>query len=213
MILINTKNYKTGNALLKLAKLIEGYDIHNTLVVPASEVYRIAARTTLNVFVQHVDAVENEKTTGKISAASVKSAGATGTLLNHSEHPLTTEVIKKTIEQCAKVNLATVICVKTLAEAQTLAQFKPNAIAFEDPALIGTGKSVATYNAHDLQKFVTHLKGKPIVPLCGAGLSTIDDVKKAYALGCKGVLIASAIAQSKNPERFLEQLAQWRRQL
>ena len=50
------------------------------------------------------------------------------------------------------------------------------------------------------------MKKTKILPLCGAGISTAEDVKEAYNLGCKGVLISSAIAKSKNPIQLLKQL-------
>ena len=66
MIIINTKNYKTGDELLKLARLVETYDVHTIMAVPASDIHRIAAKTTLNVYAQHVD-VTSEKSTGWLS--------------------------------------------------------------------------------------------------------------------------------------------------
>lgn len=213
MIIINTKNYKTGDELLKFARLVEKYDVHTILAVPAPDIYKIASKSALNVYAQHVDHAVHETSTGWISARSVKVAGASGALLNHSEHAMPLSMLKEIIEHCKKVGLATIVCTKSVQEAQKIAQYKPHAIAFEDAKLIGTGKSITSYNAREIEKFVAHLKGKPIVPLCGAGISSIKDVQSAYRLGCKGVLIASALAQKKNPELFLEQLAAWQRQL
>lgn len=199
MIIVNTKNYKTSSELLKLAKLIESHDLHIILAIPATDLYPISAKTTLNVYAQHVDYLKDEKTTGHTSAQSVRASGASGTLLNHSEHKLTLDVLKKTIEQCNKAHIVTLVCASTLAEAKSILQFKPSLIAFEDPSLISTGKSITSSKKHDIIKFVSLLKGKSTIPLCGAGISSIDDVKQAYALGCKGVLIASAITNA--PER------------
>ena len=196
MIIVNTKNYKTSNELLKLAKLIETHDLHILIAVPATDIYPISAKTTLNVYAQHTDYVKDEKTTGHTSAQSARASGASGTLLNHSEHKLTLDVLKKTIEQCNKAHLVTVVCASTLAEAKSILQFKPSLIAFEDPALISTGKSITSSKKHDIIKFVSLLKNKPTIPICGAGISSIEDVKQAYALGCKGCLISSAIANA-----------------
>lgn len=193
MIVINTKNYKTGDALLALAKLIESIDIHTIVAVPASDVYRIAARTSLNVYAQHVDYIGNEKTTGFIGAASIRALGGTGTILNHAEHPLGFDILKKTIEQCKKAKIVTLVCASSLEQAKKIATLRPEMIAFEDPTLIGTGKSI-TAHSNRIEAFVKMLKGKSIVPLCGSGISRIEDVLQAYKLGCKGVLIASALA-------------------
>ena len=45
---------------------------------------------------------------------------------------------------------------------------------------------------------------------CGAGISTASDIKEAKKLGCKGVLISSAIAKSRNPEGFLRKIGRFR---
>ncbi len=213
MIIINTKNYKTGDALMKLARLIESYNLHYSIAVPATDIYRLAGKTALNVYAQHVDYLENEKSTGALSATSVRAIGGTGTLLNHAERPLPLPLLQKTIAQCKKAGILTIVCAKNASEAQKIASFRPSAIAYENPALIGTKNSVTNQNPHELMKFVQHLKGKPILPLCGSGINTLDDVKKAYELGCKGILLASAVAGSKNPERFLEQLTRWEKKL
>jgi len=39
--------------------------------------------------------------------------------------------------------------------------------------------------------------------LCGAGISTGDDVAKAIELGTEGVLLASAYVKAKDPKKIL----------
>ena len=211
MIIINAKNYKKGDELLKLAKIIESYDIHTIISVPAPEIYRIAAKTALNVYAQHCDYVKDEKSTGHVSAASIRAAGGSGTLINHSEKRLPLETIHQIIEQCKKAHIVSIVCAQSLAEVDKIAQFKPSAIAFEDPKLVSTGKPITSYKQHDIINFVKKLKGKPSVPLCGAGITSAKDVDMAYKLGCDGVLIASAIANNKYPQEFLEALAKLKR--
>lgn len=207
MIIINFKNYKEGDDVLRLAKLIESHMVHATAAVPATYIERIAAKTALNVYAQHVDVIDDQST-GFLGAAQVRASGGAGTILNHSEHPLALPLLKKTIEQCKKERLVTLVCVSSLAEAAKIAAFKPDIMAFEDPKLIASGKSI-TSQAKTIEKFVALLKGKPIVPLCGAGISRYEDVDAAYKLGCKGVLISSAIARAKHPERLLKELSAW----
>ncbi len=55
-----------------------------------------------------------------------------------------------------------------------------------------------------MERFVKMLKGSKIIPLCGAGIGNLEDVLEAKRLGCKGILISSAIAKDKKPERFLK---------
>lgn len=211
MIIVNTKNYKNGRELLKLAKLVQFYESEVILSVPATDIYRISAETKLDIYAQHVDCVENEKSTGFISASDVKAAGAVGTLLNHSEHALDFSTLKKTVVECKKLKLEVVICAATLGEVKKFTSLKPRAIAFEVPSLIGSGKSVTLHKPAEVLKFVDLLKGTGILPLCGAGISSASDVKAAFELGCRGVLIASAIAAQKSPREFLLGLSQSQR--
>lgn len=213
MIIVNTKSYKTGETLVRFAKLVASYEIHTILAVPAMDIHCLASHGPLTIYAQHLDAEQPHPQTGATLPAMAQTHGAEGTLLNHSERPLQFDLLKKTIEQCKQAKLVTVVCASSLGEAQKIAQLKPSAIAFEDPKLIGTGKSITTTRAHDIEKFVQHLKGKPSVPLCGAGISSIADIKAAYRLGCEGVLIASALTNAKNPKPFLEALAAFIKQL
>jgi triosephosphate isomerase len=43
--------------------------------------------------------------------------------------------------------------------------------------------------------------------LCGAGISTGEDVKKALELGTKGVLLASGVVKAKDPYKVLLDMA------
>ena len=46
-----------------------------------------------------------------------------------------------------------------------------------------------------------------VLAVCGAGISTPADVKKAIELGADGVLVASAYVKAKNPRQLLEEMA------
>jgi len=203
MIVVNFKNYKTGKEVLNLAKKIQSRVPKAIVAVPATFVGYISFRTKLKVYAQHVDYQTSEKSTGFILPETIKSAGATGSLLNHSEHKIPMKEIKATINRCNKLGLRIISCASNLKEARLLKKLKPYAIAFEDPKLVATGKSITKYKASDLRKFVSLLKGTRIIPLCGAGISSKEDYKEALSFGCKGVLVSSIVMKSKNPEKFL----------
>ena len=82
-------------------------------------------------------------------------------------------------------------------------------MAFEDIELIATNKSITAHRKDDITKFVKLLEKSKIIPICGAGVHSAEDVQKAYNLGCKGVLIASAIANVplKKAEELLKDLS------
>ncbi len=209
MIVINFKNYKVGSEALKLAKIIEKY-LPKAIVCPSTiDIEMIAQKTKLKVFAQHADYQDGNKTTGYNTLKDLKSIGISGTLINHSEHPLSLTNLYKTSIVAKKLNLRTIVCTPSLRRFKGMLRserVKPYAIAFEDPKLISTGKSITKYNPKTLLKFVKAMKKANIVPLCGAGISSADDVRQAYSFGCKGVLISSAIANSKNPVHLLKEL-------
>jgi len=204
MIIINLKNYKIGNAGLDLVQKIGLYCNKATVAVPATDIKEIVKNTTLQVFAQHVDYREPGRGTGYVLPESIVGSGAAGTLLNHSEHKLSLTDVKKTIKRCNEAGLKVILCVSSLREVQQMKKLNPYAMAFEDKKLIATGKSITNYKAHDIRKFVDILKDSEIISLCGAGITTGEDVAAALVLGCKGVLVSSAVANTQNPEGFLK---------
>lgn len=212
MIIINFKNYKTGPEALKLAKTIEKYLPRALIAAPTIDIETIKSRTKLTVIAQHADSEESNRATGYNTLEALKKAGVKGTLINHSEHPLSLSKIYIISFLSKKLKLKTIICTPSLRDAKSILNNKkvrPYAIAFEDPKLISTGKSITKYNPKALLQFIKIIKKTKIVPVCGAGISTAEDVKQAYAFGCKGVLIASAIANAKNPIPLLKQLREF----
>jgi triosephosphate isomerase len=207
MIVINLKNYKVGKDILDLVKKIEIYYNKAIVAVPALNLKEISANTSLHIIAQHVDFRDPGRGTGYVIPEALLGAGIGGSLLNHSEHKLDIEEIKKTIKRCNEIGLKLIVCTSSLTEARKLKTLNPYAIAFEDKKLIATGKSITDYKTHDVRKFVEILKDSEIIPLCGAGITKGEDVAAALVLGCKGVLVASAVANSQHPENFLKEIA------
>ena len=209
MIIINFKNYVHKEKALKLALMIEKYLPKAVVAVSAVDMYNIVKNTKLSVFAQHIDNVKNkQKSSGFVTLDGIKENRASGSLINHSEHQIGIEDINKLIADFIKFNLKSVVCATALKFVEELLKLKnkPYAIAFEDPELIATGKSITNYKSEDLKNFVKLLEGKEILPICGAGISSLENVVISREIGCKGVLIASAIANVKNPEKLLKDL-------
>ncbi len=205
MIVINFKNYKNGSEALRLVGKIEKHLPDAVVALNAFDLSHVAFyHSRMQIFAQHVDFVEGNRATGYLSARSLKSHGGKGSLLNHSEHRLEFSVIRKTVEQMKKEKLKVILCAKDLKEGRKFIFLKPDAIAFEDTKLIGSGKSITKYKSGDVAKFAEMLRGTKIAALCGAGVSTAEYVLAARKLGCKGVLIASAIADV--PDEKVEEL-------
>lgn len=207
MIIINYKNYVSGKKALELSRKIKRYLPKAIVCAPSSDISSISSKTKLKVYAQHVDYQDLGKSTGFDIPEDLKKAGASGSLLNHSEHPVSLKVIEKTIKRC-NGKLKLIVCVKNLNIAKKILKrrLKPYAIAFEDPKLISSGKSITKYDSKSVSEFSKLVKKTKVIPICGAGISSVDDILEAKELGCKGVLVSSAIAKNKNPSLLLSKI-------
>jgi triosephosphate isomerase len=213
VIIINFKTYinSTGQNAIRLAKICEkvafetGTDIR--VAVAAPDIYPVFQGVSIPVYAEHIDSYTPGRHTGSILPEMVKAAGATGTLLNHSEHRMQLKELEESIKRASKVSLATVVCADTLAKAEKIARMKPDFIAVEPPELIGGEVSVSKAKPEIITRSVEIIKHKHGVKLLvGAGVHTREDVVKAVELGADGVLIASGIDLAENPEKVLREL-------
>ncbi len=206
---INFKTYRqaTGAGALRLAKIcdrIAGQKKASIMLcVQPADIY-LSQKVSVPVFAQHVDPAEQGQTTGFITPESVKAGGAKGTLLNHSEHKLPFEKLKKAVQLCKENNLKIILCANTPAEARKLKVLKPDYIAVEPPALIGGKRSVSEAKPEVITDTTKYVKKIPV--LCGAGIHKKEDVEKSLELGAKGILVASAVVKAGNPGKKLKEL-------
>ena len=211
LIIVNFKTYEQsiGNNALKLAKICEKVakdtKANIAVAVQTADIYRISKEVFIPVLAQHIDNVDYGQFTGHTLADSVKQAGAIGTLLNHSEHRLSLDIIKEIIKK--NKNLEIVCCAPTSEISAEIAKFNPSFIAVEPPALIGGDISVSTAQPELITNTVNKVKQIADIPvLCGAGVKTKQDVKIAIELGAKGILLASGVTKAKDPEKVLKEL-------
>ena len=208
MILINIKNYKIGSQVLDLVRTIDIYCNKASIAVPATELKEITKNTTLPVYLQHLDFHEQGRSTGFVIPEAAQAAGAQGSIINHAEHPISFKSIKATTQRCHELGLKVIICVANIPELKKIIPLKPYAIAFEDPELIGTGKAISTTKPELLKEFIKLMAESPSISLCGAGITSGQDVAQALVMGCKGVLVSSVVANSQHPEKFLKEVSE-----
>jgi len=212
LYLINFKTYSKGTGLnaLRLANIIAGLaQSRNVDIIPAVQPTDIQAVSRVTpVISQHIDPIPYGAHTGQIVPQAVKEAGAIGTLINHSERKLPLADIETCISLSKTIGLKTVVCACDLKEAMEISKFKPDYIAFEDPELIGTGRSVSKTKPEIVRRFVEVLEeiAPTVIPLCGAGISTREDVLAAKELGTQGVLVASAVVAAEDQKEALANL-------
>ncbi|MBW3002755.1 triose-phosphate isomerase [Candidatus Woesearchaeota archaeon] len=188
MIIINFKKYKTGKEAVKLAKTCEKYKA--ICAVLPEDVPIVSREVKTPVYYQYIkDKVPYKK--------------AKGTLLNHSDHPISNKTIKRRLKIAKKAGLKTVVCCTNTKRAKEIDKMKPDYIAVEPKELIGGKISVSKARPELIEHTVKAVKTKV---LCGAGINTRQDIKTALKLGAKGVLVASAVAKAKQPAKKLAEL-------
>ena len=83
----------------------------------------------------------------------------------------------------------------------------PTFIAVEPPELIGGEVSVTNVDPAIVSGTVEAVNRiSKVGVLCGAGIKNGKDVSKAIELGASGVLLASGVTKSDNPEATLTDL-------
>ena len=211
LIVVNFKAYREvdGDGALKLAKICQQVHDENGVSIavcpPMVELGTVARAVSIPVLSQNADPHAPGSATGWVTASMIKSTGAIGTLINHSEHRFANNVIEECIELCKADDLITMVCAESVKKAVDVAAFSPDFIAVEPPELIGGDVSVTKANPFIIEDTVNSVKdvNKKISVLCGAGVKTGDDVAKALDLGADGVLLASGVVKSKDPKATL----------
>ncbi|MFH1238103.1 MAG: triose-phosphate isomerase [archaeon] len=203
IIIVNFKTYKQGKEAVNLAKQIEEVDKNIIVGVQASDICEIVKKTKLKVYSQHVDCLEKGRATGFVLPEAVKSEKAIGSFLNHSEHKLDFDILKRTIKRCNKVGLKTVVFASSLGEALKIEKLNPDYLVIEPPELVGGKISVSKSKPELIEKIKKSLKMNFLV---GAGIHSSEDVKIAMKLGASGIAVSSAICNAKNPRKELKEL-------
>jgi len=215
LIALNFKTYAQafGENSLRLAKIAEEvseqFGVTIAVAPPMIDLARVAAEVEIPVFAQHVDPYKPGSHTGSIIAEDVKAAGAVGSLVNHSEHRLRLADIGMILERLRENGLISLLCTDTVETTKAGAALSPDMLAIEPPELIGTGIPVSKAKPEVVRGAVQAVqKINPSVHvLCGAGISTGDDVARAIELGAEGVLLASAYVKAKDPKLVLIDMA------
>jgi triosephosphate isomerase len=210
MIFLSLKTYKesTGAAAIKLLSCVKKVSEETGVtIIPAvqpTDIYRVKKELGIEVWAQHMDPIEPGKNMGWLSPYALKEAGASGLVINHSEHKMDNNHVKKIFEKSKEYGLKSVICGFDLEMVKTFDLWGPDYISYEREDMIGTGVSMITKEADNIKKLVSVLK-RPLV--IGAGISTGEDIKQAIKLGAVGAILASGFVLAKDPETKLRELA------
>ncbi len=214
VVIINFKAYKEGfgKRAYELGKIVESVaakvDDYLAIAVSFLDLPILAKELGIDVFAQHVDAVEFGSHTGRINAEMIKEYGAKGSLINHSERRLRLADIEFNVSKLKELGMASVVCTNNVTTTAAAAALDPEFVAVEPPELIGTGIPVSKAEPEVVENSVKAAKSvnKKVRVLCGAGITTHEDYVKALELGAEGVLLASGIVKAKDQKKALEEL-------
>lgn len=211
MIFLALKTYKqsTGDQVIGLLssvkKIITETNVPIIAVAQATDIYRIKKELDVEVWAQHVDPIDPGKNTGWISPYSVKEAGATGVLINHSEHKAKEEVIIETIKKARQYNLKIVLIGQTVEMVKKFDSFDIDFLSFEKEDLIASPISMIDQQEETIKNLVKIVKHPLII---GAGINDGEDTRKSKAAGAVGVLMATYFVTAPDPEKKLRELAE-----
>jgi triosephosphate isomerase len=216
IILVNFKTYSeaTGENAMNLAKAAEKACLETGVcigVIPQfADIAPISHEVNIPVLAQHIDPIKPGSHTGHILPEDIRTAGAAGTLVNHSERRLKLTDIAAIITRAREVDLITVVCSNNVAVSAAAATLEPDMIAIEPPELIGTGIPVSKAKPEVVTRTIERVRkvNEQVVVLCGAGITNGDDVASALKLGTKGVLVASGIVKAKDSYKVMLEFAE-----
>jgi triosephosphate isomerase len=214
MFIINCKNYEeiAGDKIVKFVKIVEKiskkYKI-KIAVAPPQHLVGLVSKNSIPILAQHVDVSKVGSTTGFVIPELLKKSGVSGSLINHSEHRISSKEIALLVSKLRDLKMISILCVKDVAEVKKYVKLNPDYIAIEPPELIGSGKAVSKEKPDLIIKAVNAVKSAKnnTKLLCGAGIVSGEDVTKASELGSQGILVASGIIKAKSWEKMISEFA------
>jgi triosephosphate isomerase len=214
MFIINCKNYEeiAGDKMVKFVKIVEKISKKYKLkiaVAPPQHLVGLVSKSSIPIISQHVDVSKIGSTTGFVVPELLKKSNVYGSLINHSEHRISSKEIELLVSKLRDLKMISILCVKDVAEVKKYAKLNPDYIAIEPPELIGSGKAVSKEKPDLIIKAVNAVKSAKnnTKLLCGAGIVSGEDVSKASELGSKGILVASGIIKAKSWTKMITEFA------
>ena len=214
MFVINCKNYEeiAGDKIIKFVKTAERiskkYKIR-IAISPPQHLIGLVSNSSIPILAQHIDDSKVGSTTGFIIPELLKKSKVKGSLINHSEHRISSKEIEKLITKLKELKMISILCVKDVGEVKKYSKLNPDYIAIEPPELIGSGKAVSTEKPELITKAAEAVKNakNSTKLLCGAGIVSGEDVSKAIELGSNGILVASGIIKAKDWNKIMADFA------
>lgn len=210
-LIINFKNYAEASSPVKTLELASAAQdvarrlgVEIVLAPPQPALALVCREVKIPVICQHIDDAQEGSTTGFFVPEIAKSFGASGSLINHSEHRIDASIIANLVKRLRSLEMTSIVCARTPDEVAKISTMEPDFIAIEPPELIGSGKAVSKENPAIIRDSIKAAGGRSKV-ICGAGITDKIDVAKAAEIGSRGILVASGIIKAKSwPDKIAE---------
>jgi triosephosphate isomerase len=214
MIFVNYKTFEesSGPKALALTKILEEAAHESQVkIIPVIQIIdaeSVVSGTTLEVWIQHVDPVSYGAHTGWTLPEEAARIGVSGVFLNHSEHKFDNfDALRTANEKSMSANLKTLVFAGSLDELKKITALAPTYVAYEPPELVGsTTISVAEAQPEIISQATEIAKSAGLPLIVGAGIHSLNDVKKSLELGAVGVAVATDIVKAVDPKKELMDL-------
>lgn len=204
------KVYLYGRQAVDLAifadALVDKYGVDILFTAQYTDIEPIAKATQhIRVMAQHMDYMDPGRGLGRVLPEAIKSAGAKGVMLNHTEFPLSLATLNKTIKRANALELGTVVCADTPEEGVAIAHLAPSVVLVEEPEMIDGG-----VRAGDDSKKIANLKRRihavnhEVLVMHGAGITDEKDVYNVIFNGSDGTGSTSGVINAQDPFKMLE---------
>lgn len=211
-LVVNPKSYLYGKKSLELAMAADkiakdtGLDLYFTC--PFADI-RYIRENTNNIIVtaQHMGFLTPGRGMGHVLPESLKEAGVDAVFLNHAENPLTISALSKTIQRAKDLEMKTIVCADSVAEAVALAKLSPDILLAEPTDLIGTGQVADDSYITETVAQIRAIDSK-IGIMIASGITTADDVYNVIKLGADGTGGTSGILNVPDPVVRIREMAE-----
>lgn len=205
----NPKSYLYGEQLYQLAELADSLvtdDISIFMTAPYAELAELSKRTKhIIVTAQHMDGISPGRGMGKVLPESLVVNGVRAVFLNHAENPMTLTELVQALERAKALELITIVCADSVAEARAIAVLSPDIILCEPTALIGTGQTSDLSYVQETNAAVKAIN-PDILMMQAAGVSQADDVYQVIKAGADGTGCTSGIVKATSPEQMFQDM-------
>ncbi len=210
LLIINMKAYKESLKPIAPAVKKIAEEIGEEIILCPQHMFLQEISRITPVFAQSIDPVEEGAHTGAVIAEHAKLAGAIGTLINHSEKRMPMKDVKVCIDRCKSAGLLSCVCAASEDEVREIADMGPDMILIEPPELVGGNVSVSAARPEIVSNSVKIAKqiNSKIKILCGAGIKSKDDVRKAIELGADGIGVSSGVVKAADIEKAIREMAE-----